>query len=255
MPLYSESSRGEVRPYWYGTLEDREGGVWLLSGSHGLWYVPPGWRRFAIHARRVGDPATLGNATVFGASPAAAGGMWLVGSSGVLDRFDPVTGEVGRILEDVGQGVVINRVIEDSRGKVWIGYSAGLVRFDPGSGELLRWRVEQTADAMPARMTVDAFAEDGDGRLWLLVGDSHVQVRELDGRVVADYAQGEGTGLEPGASLRALVIGPDGRPWLGGANGLRRLTADGTLDVTSAPSRGTTVRFSVPLPDLERDPS
>ena len=242
VPLYSESSRGAVRPYWAGVHEDREGGVWLLSGSHGLWYVPAGWRRFAIHARRVGDPATVGNATVAGAAPAAAGGMWLVGSSGVLDRFDAVTGKVERVLEDVGQGLVLNRVFEDSRGKVWVGYSGGLVKLDPVTGELLRWRVEQPADAMPARMSVDAFAEDGDGRLWLLVGDSRVQVREPDGRVVADFAQGEGMGLQPNASVRALVIGPDGRPWLGTARGLRRLAADGHgwEEVPGADAEGVT---------------
>ncbi|AOH36263.1 ATP-binding protein [Luteimonas sp. JM171] len=227
VPLYSESSRGEVRPYWAGLLEDREGGVWLLSGSHGLWYVPADWRRFAIHVRRVGDLDTVGNATVQGAAPAAGGGMWLVGSSGVLDRFDPETGEVERVLEDVGQGVVLNRVLEDSRGMVWVGYSAGLVRLDPRSGELQRWRVEQPADALPARMAVDAIAEDPDGRIWLLVGDSRVQVRDAHGRVLGDYARGNGTGLASNVSIRALVIGPDGRPWLGTAAGLRRLAAAG----------------------------
>ena len=151
VPLYSESSRGEVRPYWTGAHQDREGGVWLLSNSHALWYVPAGWRRFSIHVRRIGDPATLGNANVVGISPASDGGVWLVGTSGVLDRFDPATSRVERIMEDVGQGVILNRVLEDSRGHVWVGYSAGLARLEPDTGAVRRWGVDQAEDAVPAR--------------------------------------------------------------------------------------------------------
>src|SRR5690606_5200969 len=79
VPLYSESSRGEVRPYWAGAHEDREGGLWLRSSSHALWYVPASWRRFAIHARRLGDPEALGNAIVLSMAPSADGDVWLVG--------------------------------------------------------------------------------------------------------------------------------------------------------------------------------
>ena len=227
VPLYSESSRGEVRPYWSDVHEDREGGVWLLSNSHALWYVPAGWRRFAIHVRRVGDPSTLGNANVRGISPARDGGMWLVGTSGVLDRFDPATSRVERIMEDVGQGVILNRVLEDSRGHVWVGYSAGLAKLEPDTGAVRRWGVDQAEDAVPARMAISAFAESADGRLWLVSGDTHVQVRDLDGRVLADFTQGGDTGLEADESIKALAIGPDGRPWLGTTRGLRRLAAGG----------------------------
>lgn len=228
VPLYSESSRGEVRPYWTGTVEDREGGLWLLSNSHAVWYVPAGWRRFAIHVRRVGDPTTIGNANVVGISPASAGGMWLVGTSGALDRFDPVTGRVQRMMEDVGQGLVLNEVFEDSRGHVWVGYSSGLVRLDPATGAVRRWGVDQEEDALPARMTVGAFAESADGVLWMLAGEAHLQARDLEGRVVANLALDDGSGRETDENAKWVVIGPDGRPWLGTVRGLRRLSADGT---------------------------
>ena len=227
VPLYSESSRGEVRPYWNGAHQDREGGVWLLSNSHALWYVPAGWRRFSIHVRRVGDPATLGNANVVGISPASGGGVWLVGTSGMLDRFDPATGAVERVMEDVGQGLVLKRVLEDSRGNVWVGYSSGLVRLEPDTGAVRRWSVDQEDDAVPARMAMSGFAESADERLWMVSGDTHVQVRDLEGGVLANFSQGDGTGLAQDESIKALVIGPDGRPWLGTTRGLRRLAADG----------------------------
>ena len=227
VPLYSESSRGEVRPYWSGVVEDREGGVWMLSSSHGLWYVPASWRRFSIHVRRIGDPATLGNASVLAMSPAADGGVWLVGSSGVLDRFDPTTGAVKRVMEDVGQGLILTGVLEDSRGNVWVGYSSGLVRLEPDTGALRRWSDQQEQDALPERVAVGEFIETADGRLWMRGDETHVQARDLDGRVVADFAQGGGSGLEEDENIKAMAVGPDGRPWLGTTRGLRRLNAEG----------------------------
>src|SRR5690606_8667629 len=227
VPLYNLASRGEVRPYWSGVIEDREGGVWLLSNSHALWYVPAGWRRFSIHVRRIGDPQTLGNANVLGISPAAESGVWLVGTSGALDRFDPATGAVERVMEDVGQGLILNRVLEDSRGNVWVGYSSGLVRLEPETGAVRRWSVDQERDALPARMAVGEFVESADGRLWMVSGETHVQARDLDGQVLAEWGEGEGGGLEQDENIKALVIGPDGRRWLGTTRGLRRLDARG----------------------------
>ena len=224
--LYSETSRGEVRPYWASTHEDREGGMWLLSNSHALWYVPAGWRRFSIHARRAEDPSTLGNANVLGISPASGGGVWLVGSSGVLDRFDPARGTVERVMDDVGQGLILTQVLEDSRGNVWVGYSSGLVRLEPGTGAVRRWGVDQEDDALPARMALVEIVEAGDGWLWMLSGETHVQARDLEGGVLADFVRGDGTGLERDENIKAMVLGPDGRPWLGTTHGLRRLAAD-----------------------------
>ncbi len=238
VPLYSESSRGEVRPYWSEVIEDREGGVWLLSSSHGLWYVPASWRRFSIHVRRVGDPATLGNANVLGMSPARGGGVWLVGSSGALDRFDPATGAVQRVMEDVGQGLMLSGVLEDSRGNVWVGYSSGLARLEPDTGALRRWDDRQEHDAVPVRAAVGEFVETPDGRLWMAGGETHLQARDLEGRLLADFTQGDGSGLDEDENVKAMASGPDGRPWLGTTRGLRRLNAegDGWEDVPGAGS-------------------
>src|SRR5690606_23247549 len=141
--------------------------------------------------------------------------------------FDPASGSVQRILEDVGQGVVLTGVHEDSRGNVWVGYTTGLVRFDPRTGALLRWGVDEGPDALPAPMAVGRFAETGAGRLWLLSGESRVQARDLDGRVLADFAQGDGHGHGQDESIKALLAGPDRRLWLGTTHGLRRLAQDG----------------------------
>jgi ligand-binding sensor domain-containing protein/DNA-binding CsgD family transcriptional regulator len=74
-----------------------------------------------------------------------AGTIW-VGLKAGLDRFAAATGRVTRFLEDPsGQGAASEKsvlaILGDPRGRVWLGTEAGgLVRLDPGSGTLMRYR-------------------------------------------------------------------------------------------------------------------
>jgi hypothetical protein len=86
-----------VRPSWVGAHQDREGGLWFVSYSSGLWYLPANWRRFSVLSRRDDVPASIANAHVRGIAPSSGGDMWLVGTGGVLDRLDPETGAAQHI--------------------------------------------------------------------------------------------------------------------------------------------------------------
>ena len=217
VPLYSSASRGLVRPAWVGAHEDHEGGLWFASNTHGLWYLPPRWRQFSVLSRRIDDPATLANAQVRGIAPGGDGTLWLVGSGGVLDRFDSETGEVEHVAHDVGQGVILDGVLADRDGRVWISYLDGLARFDPPSGRLMRWSVGMHDGALPGES--HALLQDRAGRIWL-GGEGGVQLREPGGRVLASLQPGDGRGLPRGAAVHDLELGPGGVPWLATSVGL-----------------------------------
>lgn len=216
-PLYSTAARGLVRPSWIEAREDREGGLWFASNTSGLWYLPPQWRQFSVLSRRIDDPSTLANAQVRGIAPSADGSIWLVGSGGVLDRFDSETGAVEHVAGDVGQGVVLVAVLEDRRGRVWVTYPDGLARVDPRSGRVDRWSVDGVDTALPGDTT--SLLQAPDGRLWM-AGEGGVQVRDEAGRVVMSLAAGDGRGLPAGAVVNALARPPGGDIWLGTSHGL-----------------------------------
>lgn len=216
VPLYSESARGLVRPSWVDALEDREGGLWFASNSSGLWYLPPRWRQFSVLSRRIGDPSTLANAQVRGIAPAADGSMWLVGSGGVLDRLDSETGHVEHVARDVGDGLILDAVLEDRQGRVWISFPEALARVSPATGEVVRWLPGDADAPLPGETTT--MAQAADGLVWV-AGEGGVQARDEAGHVRVEFAPG-GRGLPGDATLLHLVRSPDGGIWLATSRGL-----------------------------------
>ncbi|GAB3377918.1 ATP-binding protein [Lysobacter fragariae] len=217
VPLYSNAAHGLVRPSWVAAHEDREGGLWLVALNKGLWYLPAEWRRFPVLSRRADDPESIGNAHVRGIAPATDGNMWLVGTGGVLDRFDPETGKVEHVLADVGEGAVPSGVLQDRAGQVWVGYTNGVARIDPADGSVVRWRSDDETDAaLPGAAT---FVQAGDGTLWSATERGGVQLRDGTGHVRSTIPIGE-KGLPRDLQIEQIGLAPDGTPWLAGTRGL-----------------------------------
>ncbi|WMJ71403.1 hybrid sensor histidine kinase/response regulator [Stenotrophomonas sp. 24(2023)] len=217
VPLYSAIARGPVRPNWTGAYEDREGGIWLASTNAGLWHLLPRWWQFAVFSRLEDDPASLRNAFVLGTSPSRTGGVWTVGGHGALDRLDPVTGRIEQHRTWVNGNHWLTSVREDRNGRVWIGSIDALLRYDPRTGELLRWGTGEAQDAA-LEGTVEALMIcDGD-TLWAM-SPAGLQQRTLDGRVLRELDNGEG-GLQPGQLNLDLECGPQDHLWLASSRGL-----------------------------------
>jgi signal transduction histidine kinase/CheY-like chemotaxis protein/sugar lactone lactonase YvrE len=215
--LYSNTSRGVVRPAWSGAYEDREGGLWFASTDSGLWHLPANWREFSLLTRRVDDPTTPANAFVHGVAPARGGGLWLVGSGGVLDRLDPANGRVTHEERAICNSNPGASVHEAADGAVWVGCRGQLVRLDL-DGTLRRWRSNDARDAAPPDVT-KRIAELSDGTLWF--SDlSSVQVRAPDGRLLDQVRSGDGRGLSAGILVRQLARAPDGGLWMASSHGL-----------------------------------
>lgn len=218
VPLYSNTSRGMVRPAWSAAYEDREGGLWFASLDAGLWHLPANWRNFTVLQRRVGDDSSPANALVHGVAPASGQGLWLVGSGGVLDRMDPGTGAVEHRMTGVC-GSFVNFGVQETRdGAVWIGCFGQLARFDPRSGEVRRWLEDAGVDAaLPGEISY--FVEAQDGSLWI-GSDRGVQLRAVDGRVLETVLAGDGRGLPPDTRIEQMAPAPDGGLWAVGTTGV-----------------------------------
>lgn len=201
-----------------GAWVDHEGGQWFASNGRGLYHLPPRWQDFAV-LPRPGDVGAPALAMVRGVAAGADGGYWLAGAGG-LGRLDLASGRIEGVLDERG-GLPDRRlwsVLERADGSVWIGHQRGLSRFGPASRRLAHWLGEAAADAPPPG-PVDLLVEDGQGRLWLSAYGGGVQARDADGRVLFDLRPGDGRGLAA-ADTEQLAVGPDGRLWLAGAQGL-----------------------------------
>ncbi|WP_101924923.1 MULTISPECIES: two-component regulator propeller domain-containing protein [Luteimonas] len=223
VPLFSVTSRGAVRPSWSSAIQDREGGLWFASSDSGLWYLPASWRNFTVLQRRMGDPASLSNALVYGVAPTADGRLWMVGSGGGLDIVEPRTGVVEHRMSRVCGSRISRSVHESASGVVWVACVFQLLRLDPATGDARVWTHDQAQDPFIGSLP-NSIAERPDGTLWFASHEG-VQGRDADGRVIGTILPGDGRGLPAAVRPVRIVRTPQGAIWLSTTGGVFQLDA------------------------------
>jgi signal transduction histidine kinase/ligand-binding sensor domain-containing protein len=136
-------------------------------------------------------------------------------------------------------GALVFTLAAGENGRVWVGGSAGLFSFDPGTGVYSRWPGEPAL----ARAIVRQVLPDGDRGLWVASRDGLYRL-DLAAARSTHYAPraGDPTSLSV-ASLSTLARDRQGRLWIG--------TQNGGLDCLE-PDRGI---FRHHRPDIEDERS
>ncbi|WP_093282328.1 ATP-binding protein [Pseudoxanthomonas sp. CF125] len=195
-----------------------DGGMWVPVPTKGLAYLRSDWRRIAAFSRAQG----LAGGVYRGLSAAGADHIWLVSTIGKVERLNTRTGEITPLglYEEQLKDIRLISALEDSKGRLWLGYRKGLMRIDLKTHEMRSWETDAAHDAHPDESTVDWLVEAPDG-LWLSTQMGSVQRRDLYTGKVLDTIPVDADG-SPQSDVEAMARAPDGAMWLAGAKGLRR---------------------------------
>ncbi|HTL13633.1 MAG TPA: two-component regulator propeller domain-containing protein, partial [Thermomonas sp.] len=193
-----------------------DGALWVPIAGLGLGYLRADWRRAA---RFAGPEDGLLGGMYPALAPAAAGGFWLAGYNGRIERLRP-DGEVEQFDPDTVARLATVKpqaLLEDRDGRLWVGHPLGLLRLGT-DGAIDEWRADDPRDPAP-RGQVHQLRLDRAGRLWLAAPGAGVQQRDpATGRVLLDLtAAGSGLGA---ADIEALELSPDDVPWVAGDAGV-----------------------------------
>jgi len=184
---------------------------------------------------------------------------------------------------DVSPGfsnTMVNKVMEDSKGFIWIGTSAGLFRYDGFS--LMNFRGESLSDKSVLNNYVEDLQEDGEGRLWVkadgkwrvydpasgrLVDDAHTMLKEWGATgtlstVFIDEGKTIWLGMEDGSvysvgdgKARRLTLPTSAKgsvtEIISAGDAMACITTDGTLTLID-PS-GSKVLKSTKAPEIADD--
>lgn len=219
-----ESEEGDYQQ----ALLDHQGGLWFGDAEAGLITLAADWRSFATLSRQ-GPPAlrlSMRHAKAF--TRLGDGSLLIGGEEGRVDRLsaDGQRIEQGVLpASELGPGRVF-ALREGLDGSLWVG-SGQLSRRDP-QGRWQSWRSTGPDPLLPG--PVDHLLPLPDGTLWLASYGGGLQQRSPDGRVLREVRPGDGRGLES-AVVESLLLGPDGQPWIGNAQGLLRWDGERFLAV------------------------
>ncbi len=205
-------------------LRDRENNLWFATHGGGLLQVRAGWRNFALLREQSADalPAEAGRWS--GASRCPDGDTWLLPTNGPLLRLDRKADRV--VSERDGASSFAAwpardfRALEcDRSGSLWLGASNGVVRFDPGSGQLHNWMKRH--DYTPLQGLVDLIWTDSDGSVWAATRGAGLTRFERG----SDKPQHLEAGQRGLRVVEAEQIGraPDGSLWVAGVGGIDRM--------------------------------
>lgn len=205
-------------------LQEQDGALWAPAVGRGLGYLRADWRQMAQFQ---GQQDGLHDAMYRALGQARDGGVWLGGLSGMIEHMD-AQGQVATLDEtvlDKLRNLKLAAIAEDARGRLWLSHRPGLVRVGLNGG-FDAWTSDSAKDPAPSAL-VTQILPAADGSLWLVAPGAGVQQRNPEtGAVLVDVPAGDGGGLGE-ADLEAMVLAPDGAPWVAGNDGVLRFDAAG----------------------------
>jgi len=121
----------------WALVEDRDGMVWVGMPVAGLWRMDPRDRSLTQYIWDPDDPTSLNNRTVNSLYVARDNTLWVGTYSGGLDRLDRGTGTFIHLTRRDGlPSNMVNGIVEDATGTLWLGTNRGLAAYDPVGGSL-----------------------------------------------------------------------------------------------------------------------
>jgi ligand-binding sensor domain-containing protein/signal transduction histidine kinase len=204
-------------------LEDRHGQRWMGVENGGIWVFDQTgtpYQHIQLKAPRMG----LNYDFIMALMEDQAGHIWVGTFGGGYFELTPrraasgqVTGYTQRAFlptweaSDPGDYYVYS-LLEDRRGRLWVGGFGGLSYHDRAAGKARRYPCP----------VANCVVEDREGRIWVGTDGGLYQLDDSTDRL-SPYVPGGDSLLLGHNRIESLAQGPDGRLWIGTLRGLKAL--------------------------------
>jgi signal transduction histidine kinase/ligand-binding sensor domain-containing protein/CheY-like chemotaxis protein len=205
----------------WALVEDRDGFLWAGLSEGGLDRFNPARNEVAHFRNDPADPTTLASDDVWSLLEDSRGRIW-VGTSAGVDRFDPDNGSFTHIAELP----ISMSLFEDEDGAIWAStFGAGLVRIDPESGEMMKFRHDPADPTTISDDFVSKAIPGDDGELWVATFYNGLNRFDLATGVFTAYRHQDGVPASLGHdTVLTLFRDRQGVLWAGTYNSLDRFS-------------------------------
>ena len=213
---------GEPAPRTLALLRNPDGNLWLAT-ARGLMRLDP--RRGTIERVALGS---YSNAGIRSLMLARNGALWIGTADNGALRYSPGDGEVlhyGYRDGDPHQlsHPAVHAMLEDRRGRIWLGTGDGLDLLDPANGQLRHFRHGINAPGSLPGNLVRALLQAADGQIWVGTHAGLSRVLEsADGTIAFTHPLADALRDRPVPVVFSIAEAPAGMLWLGTDNGITR---------------------------------
>ena len=166
---YMRTSRTAVNQltgnYVYSLMEDRAGRIWIGTWGAGISVLDPRTGSFKTYQHDEANPRSLAQNSVLAFHQDTRGTIWVATLGGGLDAFEPSTESFTHITEADGlPNDVINGILEDDAGNLWLSTNRGVCRFNPSTRSFRNYDVGDGLQSM--EFNQGAFCKGQDGAMY-----------------------------------------------------------------------------------------
>ncbi|MEP7374765.1 MAG: two-component regulator propeller domain-containing protein [Chitinophagaceae bacterium] len=169
-----EGNNGEPLGNINGITQDPYGYMWFAGQQANCLYKYDGNRMISFRHDSL-DANSLGGPKLETVYADNTGMIWVGFFDGGLDKLNPATGHFTHyrhLPNDQGSlsPGMVNVILRDHKGALWIGTANGLDRFDETAGKFIHYKNEPFSPSSLSSNVVRALYEDHKGTLWVGTG-------------------------------------------------------------------------------------
>ncbi|QHW00147.1 hybrid sensor histidine kinase/response regulator transcription factor [Spirosoma endbachense] len=240
--------------------QDRQGYLWLATGSGLLRFDGYDWRTYQHDPKKVNS---LSGDYIRTVCPTRDGRVWVGGWGTGLDCLDPETGfsthyPLTNRKDYSFEENAIASLHEDRQGNLWIGSGSGLYRWEARTGHFIHYAANPRDSTSLSHPQIQVIYEDRQGTLWIGTGDPESKTNRGGGLNKLDPKTGHftrylhhPTDTHSLVDNRVLALFEDSRGtfWVGtGGDGLHTMNRQ-TGQFTRYPyQEGKPLKLSRPYP-------
>lgn len=213
-------------------VEDREGYLWTGTRQGGLNRYDPRTETFTVFRHERENPASLGDDHINVLYLDRSDNLW-IGTEQGLELFDRKSGGFKRytynpLTPDGLTGKSVTAILQDSRGRYWIGTSSGgLNQFNPQNGMFTAYQNNPADATSVSNDHITAILDAGDSTLWVGTWFGLNRFDPASGKFQRFIHSDNDPQSIAGSRVNALYLDSTGNLWVGTSSGLDRLSRAG----------------------------